>query len=377
MNSQTKKTTVGLPRMHKEEGERRDFLPKFAGILEKYGAQPILEDGYGRRMGLNQTDYRASAPSARFVTHREAYRQDIVVVLRCPGEEQMRWMRPGCLLVSMLHFGTRPKRVELLRELGLNALSIDGIVDDYGHRLVENLSAVAWNGMEAAFQVLEDTYPPPGLRSPRRPPIYITLLGAGAVGGHTVQAAVRYGNPHLQAELAKKHVPGVIVTAVDRDITGKQSIMQDILSRTDMLVDASARRDQTQPIIPNDWLAYLPIHAVILDLSVDPYEEVDGRLLVKGIEGIPQGNLNQYIFTPDDPAYDLIPDFVSTKYRRHAVSCYSWPGIEPFGSMHVYGEQLRPIMRIILEKGGVENMDKNGSYFERAISRSLLSNWPD
>jgi len=362
--------------MHKEAGERRDFLPKFAGILEKYGAQAVLEEGYGSRMGYAQDDYLSSAPSCIFATHREAYGQDIVLVLRCPGEEEMRWMKPGSLLVSMLHFGTRPRRVELLRELGLKAVSIDGIVDDYGHRLVENLSAVAWNGMEAAFQVLEDTYPPPGLRSPKRPPIRVTLLGAGAVGGHTVQAAVRYGNPDLQAELAGKDVPGVIVTAVDRDITGNQGIMQEILSRTDMLVDASARRDQSRPIIPNDWLAHLPKHAVILDLSVDPYEDMDGKHLVKGIEGIPQGNLNQYIFTPDDPAYDSIPDFVNTKYRRHSVSCYSWPGIDPYGSMYVYGEQLRPIMRTLLEKGGGENIHKDGSYFERAISRALLSNWP-
>lgn len=376
MNKETKKTTIGLPRLHKEAGERRDFLPNFAGILEKYGARPVLEDGYGSRMGFSQEDYRSSAPSAMFATHREAYRQDMVLVLRCPTDEEMRWMMPGALLVSMLHYGTRPKRVELLRELGVEALSIDGIVDDYGHRLVENLSAVAWNGMEAAFQVLADIYPPPGLRSPDRPPIHVTLIGAGAVGGHTVQAAVRYGNPDLQAELTKENVPGVIVTAVDRDITCKQGIMQDILSRTDMLVDASARRDQTQPIIPNDWLAHLPKHAVILDLSVDPYEEMDGKRLVKGIEGIPQGNLNQYIFTPDDPAYDTIPDFVNTRYRRHAVSCYSWPGIDPYGSMYVYGEQMRPIMRTILEKGGVEKIDRDGSFFERAISRALLSNWP-
>lgn len=175
--------------------------------------------------------------------------------------------------------------------------------------------------------------------------------------------------------LMRKNVPGVIVSAVDQDITGHPAIMQEILSRTDMLVDASARRDQGKAIIPNQWLVHLPQHAVILDLSVDPYQEMDGERQTKGIEGIPQGDLNQYIFTPDDPAYEHIPKFVDSTHRRHAVSCYSWPGIDPRGSMQVYGQQLRPIMRIILKKGSVNQLRPDGQYFERAICRGLLSQW--
>ena len=46
---------------------------------------------------------------------------------------------------------------------------------------------------------------------------------------------------------------------------------------------------------------------MILDLSVDPYD-CDGELKsVKGIEGVPQGDLDQYVFEPDDPAFQRIP----------------------------------------------------------------------
>lgn len=96
---------------------------------------------------------------------------------------------------------------------------------------------------------------------------------------------------------------------------------------------------------------------------------------VKGIEGIPQGNLDQYIFTPEDPAYKAIPPCVRTRERRLAVSCYSWPGIYPKECMDVYGKQLAPLLDEIATRRGVQNIDPNGSFFQRAIGRAMLSNW--
>ena len=119
----------------------------------------------------------------------------------------------------------------------------------------------------------------------------------------------------------------------------------------------------------------MPEHAVIVDLSVDPYNFDITPPEVKGIEGIPQGNLDQYVFAPNDPAYEKIPVSVSTKNRRHVVSCYSWPGIHPKECMDLYGNQLRLIMRMLIEKGGTQNIRPKGFYFERAIAHAMLSRW--
>jgi alanine dehydrogenase len=369
------KITIGLPMMHLEGGEKRSFLPDFVHTLDKCGADVYLEHGYGSGMELEDSAYSEVTPSIIFVSNREAYHQDIVLVLRCPSDDDLRNLHAGSCLISMLHYATQPERVRFLRSLGVNSISLDSIKDDSGRRLIENFQAVAWNGLEAAFQVLQGTYPKPGFFSPNRQPIHITLLGVGALGAHTVKAAVRYGSIPLQERLAREKVPGVIVTAVDYDITNHADIMLGLLSKTDMLVDTSARLDTTQAIIPNEWLAYLPDHAVILDLSVDPYQQIRGNNYTKGIEGIPQGNLDQYIFTPDDPIYAKIPEFVHTEHHRNVVSCYSWPGIHPKECMRVYGPQLRPIMRMLLSRGGLNGIDPNGRYFERAIGRALLSNW--
>lgn len=365
----------GFPLMHKESGEQRDFLPSFVGRLHRLGADVFLEQGYGSGMSFTDLDYSRVAPMARFVSHAEAYQQDIVIVLRCPNDDELSLLQPGSCLISMLHYPTRPQRVALLRTLGVEAISLDSLKDDSGRRLVENLRAVAWNGVEVAMQTMHNLYPSPGFDNPGRPPLRVTLLGAGAVGSHVVQAAIRYGDSALWERMIAANVPGVQVTAVDYDLSGRFDIMRPIFAETDILVDATQRPDPGYPVVPNEWIAYLPEHAIILDLSVDPYIFDTDTFSVKGIEGIPQGDLDQYVFAFDDPAYDVLPECINTQHRRCVVSCYSWPGIHPKECMEVYGRQLRPIMRNILEKGSLKDINPQGRFFERVIGRALLSCW--
>jgi alanine dehydrogenase len=192
---------------------------------------------------------------------------------------------------------------------------------------------------------------------------------------HTIQAAIRYGDDAARKHIASLSIPGVQVTVVDYDVTPHEEIMREIFKRTDILVDATQRPDPSVPVIPNEWIANLPAHAVLLDLSVDPYNCETTPISMKGLEGIPQGNLDQYIFAPDDPAFDLLPECVDTTNRRYSVSCYSWPGIYPKQCMELYGRQIRPVLRTLIEIGGVGKVDPDGKFFERAVARGMLSRW--
>jgi alanine dehydrogenase len=361
--------------MHLEPGERRVFLPDFVHNMEKLGAEIVLENGYGSGIGLTENDYLETANQARFADLDEVYQQDYVLVLRYPGDELIKTMRPGTCLISMLHYPTRPQRVALLRQLDLRAVSLDSIKDDRGYRLVENLGSVAWNGMQVSFNALENVYPPPGLYSPQRPPVRVTLLGAGAVGKLVVQAAVSYGDHQLRERLVNAGVPGVQVTVIDYDLTNHSGPMDEILSTTDILVDATQRTDPSRPVIPNAWLAWLPDHAVITDLAVDPYTLDTQPIVVRGIEGIPQGNLDKYIFNPDDPDWDkTVPQSIPSSNRRIVVSCYSWPGIFPEACMSHYAHQLQPLMKRLITKG-YDQLSPDGNYFERAVYIATLKAW--
>ena len=101
-------------------------------------------------------------------------------------------------------------------------------------------------------------------------------------------------------------VPGVEVVTIGRNLTCDDDYLLRRLAATDVLVDATQRHDASVPLIRNGRLGLLPPYAVICDLVVDPYLLDADPPTVRGIEGIPQGNLDRYTFDVDDPAWDLL-----------------------------------------------------------------------
>jgi alanine dehydrogenase len=129
--------------------------------------------------------------------------------------------------------------------------------------------------------------------------------------------------------------------------------------------------DPTRPVVPNAWLAALPVDAVVLDLAADPYDFSVEPPRIKGIEGVPHGDLDQWIFGVDDPAWDALDTRVRRVNRRTALSCYSWPGLHPFESMQRYGAQLEPVMAFILAHTIEDRGEEHGdSSIERAVARA-------
>lgn len=366
--------TIGFPRMRKEPGERRDFLPSLLRRLALHETEIVVEHGVGSGMGLVDEDYTSIGPAVRIASHAEAFEQDIVVVLRCPDLEELDLVPTGTALVSMLHFPTRPERVARLRRAGVEAIALDCITDDTGRRLVEDSRAVAWNALEAAFDALERTYPL--LRDAGRPPIHVTVMGAGAIGRHAVEAATKYGRIDRAARLLAAEVPGVEVVTMGRNLTNDECYVEERLRLTDVLVDATQRSDPSRPIVPNEWIGLLPEHAVICDCVVDPYQLDADPPTVRGIEGIPQGDLDRYVFPLEDPAWEhAVPGGVPHEHRRTTVSCYSWPGVHPRACMEVYGVQLAPLLETLVERGGIPGIRPDGDYHERALARGSLRHW--
>ena len=374
MESGLDRLTVGFPRMRKESRERRDFLPPLMGRLLGHGTDIVVERGIGSGMGYRDSDYTALGAGVHAGSHDEAYRQDIVVVLRCPNDDELGLVRHGAALVSMLHFPTRPGRVARLCRQGVDAIALDCIVDDSGTRLVEDSRSVAWNGLEAAFDALEQTYPE--FRDLDRPPIHVTVMGAGAIGRHAVEAATKYGKIERAGHLLSAGVPGVEVVTIGRNLTGHVRYMEERLRVTDVLVDATLRSDPSAALVPNASIELLPEHAIICDCVVDPYQLYTDPPTVRGIEGIPQGDLDGYVFPPDDPAWEgTVPDDVPHEHRRTVVSCYSWPGVHPEDCMRLYGAQLAPLLETLVERGGVSGLREDGRFHERALDRAAIRHW--
>ena len=365
--------SIGFPRMMNEAGEKRVFLPEFIQYIASLGVKVYVEEGYGSRSGFSIEDYKRASPHVFMCSREEAFQADVSLILRSPKPDEFQLVKRGATLISMLHYPTRPKRVARLQELGINSISLDSIADDNNLRMVENMKSVAWNGLEAAFDYLEKEWP--DLVRPDKKPINVLILGTGMVGKHAIDAATKLGNVERNNDHIASNGPGAVAISIGRNIASKAYTMKTLMEQADILVDAAQRRDTSKPAIPNEWIAWLPKHAVIADLAVDPYTLDANPPVVRGVEGIPQGSLDQYVFPADDPKWDsLVPESIPSKNRRTTVSCYSWPGVHPEACMRHYAQQLTPFMEVLFEKG-YDGLSHKGSYFERALYRATLKAW--
>ncbi len=362
--------SVGFPRMMKEAGEKRVFLPEFIQFFARLGLEVFIEEGYGSRSGFTFEDFHMAHLHVHMATREEVFQQELVIVLRSPTLEEYELLSPDSCLFSMLHFPTRPRRVDRLHRLGVRAISMDSVVNDSGLRLVENMHAVAWNGLEVAFDALEWRWP--GLMREEGEPWRVLVIGSGMVGKLAADAGTKLGNLERNNIHIQQGGPGSLAVTVGRNLSCKPAEMQKLFSRSDVLVDAAYRRDSTRPVVPNEWIAWLPEHAIITDLAVDPYTLDTIPPVVRGVEGIPQGNLDKYIFSPEDPDWNhTVPGSIPSQERRTVVSCYSWPGIHPEACMRHYARQMEPLMEVLLVKG-YDDLSLEGSFFERALYRATL-----
>ena len=363
--------SIGFPIMREEPGEKRVFLPGFTRKMTAMGFEVFLEEGYGNALELFFDDYKNSNAFIHPASREETFQKDYVLILRSPSKSEYPLVGKNSCLISMLHYPTRPARIALIEELGMKTISLDGVVDDFNMRLVENMKSVAWNGLDAAFTQLSRNNP--ALLKADHSPWNVLVIGSGVVGKHAVDAASKFGRRDRNTMHMENGGSGVIVHTIGRNITRHPDQIKKLLKDTDVLVDATQRYDPSQPIIRNAWLAQLPQDAVIVDLSVDPYTLDTEPMVVKGIEGIPQGNLDKYIFEMDDSQWgETIPHAIPTDHRRLTVSCYSWPGIHPERCMRHYGQQIRRLMRVLHDKN-YDTLLPDGLYFERALYRARVN----
>ena len=369
----SKKISVGFPIMREEPGEKRVFLPDFTQKLTEIGFEVFIEEGYGNSLDFYFDNYKNDNPSIHPLEREEIFKQDYVLILRSPHDDEFALIDKNSCLISMLHYPTRPLRQKIMGENNIQAISLDGIVDDFNVRLVENMKFVAWNGLEAAYTEFEKHIP--DLIREGGKPWKVLVLGTGMVGKQAMEAASKLGKKERNYEHIRLGGPGAIVTAIGRNITHNKSQMIELLAESDIVVDATQRYDPSKPIIPNEWIAYLPEHAIIVDLSADPYTLDSNPPVVKGIEGIPHGNLDQFIFEKDGPNWEkTIPQSIPAANKRKTVSCYSWPGIHPESCMRHYGQQLLPLMQVLYKKN-YHTLSPDGLYFERALFRARLDSY--
>ena len=89
--------------MHREVGEKRDFLPSFVAALDAAGSEEIVvEKGYGSGMGIDESSYEAASSRLAWGDLGDYLSQDAVMQVRCLDEEHFEQLGAESISLSML-----------------------------------------------------------------------------------------------------------------------------------------------------------------------------------------------------------------------------------------------------------------------------------
>jgi len=299
-------------------GEKRVILqpPEIKKIAEK--CEVIVEKGAG--LGIDITDNAFIKAGCKIGSRREAYDCDLVVRIKEPSFEEIAMMRPGSIIMSMMHIRCRPKSEEALRKQRVIAIPLENLKDTSGRRTVEAVEDSGRIGMEYGFKLWG--------KDPATANVKIMGYGNIAVGAIKCVArkfaSLTILNKKDFLEMGK-HVPG-----------------------TDILVDAVnrpyCREVAKEPFfVTREMLKLFKPGSVIVDLVSNPENHAP-------VETMRPTTLDNLYYMVDG---------------IHHTSCWGWPGLEPKEIAKRYSLQLVPILRNIAVKG----IDRCSNLTKAAILR--------
>ena len=264
----------------------------------------IIEKGAG--IGIDITDEAFIKAGCKIGTRQEVYASDLVVRIKEPSFEEIKLMKPGAIIMSMMHLRCRPNLEAVLRKQRLMVIPLENLKDSFGKRKVEAVEDSGRIGMEYGFKLWG--------KDPATANVKIMGYGNMAVGAIRC-AARKFAKVQI---LNKKDF-----LQMDKHIPG-----------TDILVDAinrPYRRDvEKEPFfVPKSMLKLFKPGSVIVDLVSNPEKHAPVETM--------------HPTTIDDLHY--VVDGI------YHTSCWGWPGLEPKTIAKKYSLQLAPTLKDFADNG--------------------------
>lgn len=192
-----RRISVGLPAVL-SDGERRfPLTPEGAAMLAERGFEVWLQRGAA--MPIHYPDGSFRQAGARIVDRAEAFAADIVLYLPAVSADDARLMKPGAVLMSLLHVDRRtPESVAELLSRHVIALALDLVADADGNLpFADILSEIDGRAaMALASALLADPVHGKGILAGGVTgivPCEVTVIGSGIAAVAAARSAVGLG----------------------------------------------------------------------------------------------------------------------------------------------------------------------------------------
>lgn len=265
-----RKFSIGLPRCANSSERRFPLTPEGAEVLAEQGFQIKIEKGAAE--AIHYPDSRYILHGAEMVTRQEALQCDIVIHLAPLEPADIRMLRRGAVLLTLLHPEFQSKEiVRGLLERGIISVALDLVRDESGHRpFADILSEIDGRAaMAIASSLLADSVSGKGILLggvAGLMPCEVTIIGAGIAGMAAARSASGLGsivrmfdsNVYRLRSAIRELGPQIIGSALHPSAVAKALSTADVVIVTDT--------DHLKPF-GSDVVAGMKTGVITFDLS--------------------------------------------------------------------------------------------------------------
>lgn len=188
---------IGIPR-ETVAGERRVALaPGHVAALEKLGHQLLIESGAGVEASFPDSHYSAAGARIAGRAAEVWQKADLVLKIRQPQPAEIKQLREGQILISLLQPAQQPQLLKSLSQQKVTALAMDAIPRISRAQSMDVLSSMAnisgYRAIVEAAQHFGRFFTGQITAAGRIPPAKVLVIGAGVAGLAAIGAAQSLG----------------------------------------------------------------------------------------------------------------------------------------------------------------------------------------
>lgn len=267
---------IGIAREVKPLEGRVGLIPAACAELKSAGHEVFVETGAGQASGYSDEAYRQAGATLCDSAEALYGAATLVVKVKEPVEEDLRYLRADHLLFGYLHLAANPALMTRLLEIGLTAIGFETVQEADGSLpLLAPMSDIAGRlSIQLGAHLLHQ---PPGGKGlllgglPGAERGRVVVIGAGTAGGNAARMAAAIGAEvtvfdRKRAKLEAMRAIGANVTA----LFPYGDAIDDAVVHADLVVGAVLVPGARAPhVVSESQVRRMSAGSVIVDISVD------------------------------------------------------------------------------------------------------------
>lgn len=267
---------IGIPTEIKAGEQRVALTPAAVAELVRTGHELRVQSGSGLGSGYSDADYRAAGADI-VAEATTAWGAELVVKVKEPQPEEVRFLREGQMLFTYLHLAAAPQLAGQLRQSGVTAIAYETVTSDSGDLpLLTPMSEVAGRlSIQAGVHHLQSTMGGRGLLLggvPGVAPADVVVIGGGVVGFQATRMAQALG---ARVTVFDQSLPRLryLDTFFRGQVACEYAIRDHLLARiarADLVVGAVLVPGAAAPkLLSREDIATMHEGSVLVDVAID------------------------------------------------------------------------------------------------------------